>query len=61
MTTLAAESSDVLQHLLLDRALKVVIVVVALGVLALGMKVIWRRVGRVKERSDGSALSRRRG
>ncbi|MFI5987076.1 hypothetical protein ACIBEA_40205 [Streptomyces sp. NPDC051555] len=52
MTTLAAESSDLLQHLLLDRALKVVIVVVALGILVLGMTVVWRRVGRAKERSD---------
>ncbi|MFD7976135.1 hypothetical protein [Streptomyces sp. NPDC059071] len=41
----AADSSGLLQHLLLDRALKVVIVVAALGVLALGMTVIWRRAG----------------
>ncbi|MFF4508006.1 hypothetical protein [Streptomyces sp. NPDC001401] len=46
MTGLAMESSDVLQHLLLDRAIKVVIVVVALGVLALGMRAIWRRAAR---------------
>ena len=46
MTGLAAASSDVLRHLLLDLVLKVVIVVVALGVLALGMRAIWRRTPR---------------
>ncbi|GAA3810010.1 hypothetical protein GCM10022403_049880 [Streptomyces coacervatus] len=46
MTTLGAGSSDVLQHLLLDRAIKVGIVVVALGILALGMRAIWRRASR---------------
>ncbi|MFD5408972.1 hypothetical protein ACFV4Q_02360 [Streptomyces nojiriensis] len=50
MTSLGAESSDLLHHLLLDRAIKVVIVVVALGILALGMTVIWRRAGRAKKR-----------
>ncbi|MFE6833989.1 hypothetical protein ACFVFI_03960 [Streptomyces sp. NPDC057705] len=52
MTSLGAESSDLLQHLLVDRAIKVVIVVAALGVLALGMTVIWRRAGRVKKQHD---------
>ncbi|MEV6205843.1 hypothetical protein [Kitasatospora sp. NPDC051914] len=62
MTGLAVESSELLHHLLLDRAVKVAIVVVALGVLALGMVVIWRRAGRGKDR-DGSAGTgpRRRG
>ena len=46
MTGLAAGSSHVLQHLLLDLALKTVIVLAALGVLALGMKAIWRRTPR---------------
>ncbi|WP_354637647.1 hypothetical protein [Kitasatospora camelliae] len=44
--TLAAESSELLQHLLLDRALKVGIVLLALAVLAVGLAVIWRRTGR---------------
>ncbi|MGW1891562.1 hypothetical protein ACWCP6_15080 [Streptomyces sp. NPDC002004] len=41
-----AASSDLLQHLLLDRALKAAVVLVALVVLALGMRLIWRRTGR---------------
>ena len=52
MTSLGMESSELLHHLLLDRALKVVIVVVALGILALGMTVIWRKAGRPKKRPD---------
>ncbi|GAA2662296.1 hypothetical protein [Streptomyces vastus] len=52
MTGLGAESSDLLHHLLLDRAIKVVIVVLALGILALGMTVIWRRAGRANKRLD---------
>lgn len=52
MSGLAAESSDLLHHLLLDRAIKVVIVVVAVSVLALGMTVIWRRAERAKRRLD---------
>ncbi|MFJ8748465.1 hypothetical protein ACIREO_03840 [Streptomyces sp. NPDC102441] len=52
MTSLGAGSSDLLQHLLLDRALKAVIVVAALSVLALGMAVIWRRTGRAEKRPD---------
>ncbi|MFE1907425.1 hypothetical protein ACFW96_27685 [Streptomyces gardneri] len=52
MTGLGAESSDLLHHLLMDRAIKAVIVVAALGVLALGMTVIWRRTGRTKNRLD---------
>ncbi|MFE7313608.1 hypothetical protein ACFU7T_10945 [Streptomyces sp. NPDC057555] len=52
MTGLAMESSELLYHLLLDRAIKVVIAVVALGVLALGMAAIWRKAGRTKKRPD---------
>ncbi len=40
-------ASDLAHHLLMDFALKILIVVVALVVLGLGMTVIWRRVGRV--------------
>lgn len=32
-----------IEHLLLDRALKAAIVVVAVAALALGMAVVWRR------------------
>ncbi|MET3985370.1 hypothetical protein [Streptomyces sp. PvR034] len=59
MVGLGAQSSDLLQHLLLDRAIKIAVVVVALGLLALGMRAIWRRVGRAKERHDGADPSRR--
>ncbi|MFE5716770.1 hypothetical protein ACFQ7J_38855 [Streptomyces sp. NPDC056501] len=52
MTSLAAQSSDLLHHLLLDRAIKVAIVVAALGILTLGMTVLWRRAGRAKDRLD---------
>ncbi|WP_185909429.1 hypothetical protein [Streptomyces sp. WAC01280] len=52
MTSLGAESSELLHHLLVDRAIKVVIVVLALSILALGMTVIWRRAGRAKDRLD---------
>ncbi|MEK2477718.1 MULTISPECIES: hypothetical protein [Streptomyces] len=52
MTGLAAGSSELLQHLLLDRVIKIVIVLAALGVLAAGMTLIWRRVGRTKDRRD---------
>ncbi|MEV5878334.1 hypothetical protein AB0L75_29745 [Streptomyces sp. NPDC052101] len=52
MTGLAATSPDLLHHLLVDRAVKVVIVMAALGILALGMTVIWRRAGRPKDRPD---------
>ncbi len=52
MISLGAPSSELLHHLLLDRALKAGIVVVALGLLALGMMVTWRRYGRAKKRID---------
>lgn len=37
---------SLLQHLILDRLIKIGIVVVALVVLAIGLAVIWRRAGR---------------
>ncbi|MFE7612511.1 hypothetical protein [Streptomyces celluloflavus] len=52
MIGLGAESSELLHHLLLDRAIKVVIVAVALGILAFGMAALWRRAGRAKKRLD---------
>ncbi|MFF0431315.1 hypothetical protein ACFYU9_03655 [Streptomyces sp. NPDC004327] len=52
MTALALESSELLHHLLLDRALKVVIVVAALTVLALGLRALWRRAGRTNRPPD---------
>ncbi|MGG2461257.1 hypothetical protein ACO0M4_15775 [Streptomyces sp. RGM 3693] len=52
MTGLATGSSDLLEHLLLDRAIKIVIVIAALGVLACGMTLLWRKVGRTKDRHD---------
>ncbi|GGX13049.1 hypothetical protein [Streptomyces noursei] len=52
MTGLAAGSSELLQHLLLDRVIKIVIVLAALGVLAAGMALIWRRAGRTKGGRD---------
>lgn len=52
MIGLAAEPSGMLQHLLVDRAIKIAIVVVALAVLAIGMRVIWRKTGRTEDRAD---------
>ncbi|MFJ9614257.1 hypothetical protein [Streptomyces noursei] len=52
MTGLAAGSSELLQHLLLDRVIKIAIVLAALGVLAAGMALIWRRAGRTKDGRD---------
>ncbi|MBT2385624.1 hypothetical protein [Streptomyces sp. ISL-11] len=54
MTGAATESSDVVHHLLVDSAIKVVIVVVALAVLAVGMTALWRTVGRGGDRSGGA-------
>jgi hypothetical protein len=45
MAGIAAESSGLVHHLLMDSVIKVVIVVVALAILALGMTVIWRKAG----------------
>lgn len=52
MTGLAADSSDLLHHLLLDRAIKAAIVLAALVVLALAMTLIWRHTGRTDDRPD---------
>ncbi|MGW4160955.1 hypothetical protein [Streptomyces sp. NPDC004788] len=49
MITLATESSELLHHLLLDLVIKVVIVVAALTVLALGLRTIWRRADRTNK------------
>ncbi|MFI8962622.1 hypothetical protein ACIGO8_10930 [Streptomyces sp. NPDC053493] len=46
---LAAGSAELLHHLLLDRAIKTGVVVVALVVLAVGLRAIWRRAGRDKD------------
>ncbi|UZJ29350.1 hypothetical protein [Streptomyces endophytica] len=43
-------ASALAHHLLMDFAIKILIVVVALVVLGLGMTVIWRRVGRPPKR-----------
>lgn len=43
-----SEGAGILQHLLIDRAIKIGIVLVALIVLALGMALIWKRVGRAE-------------
>jgi hypothetical protein len=40
------EGFDLLEHLLMDRLIKVVIMIVALCFLALGMVVIWRITNR---------------
>ncbi|MFB6440475.1 hypothetical protein ACFCVY_27495 [Streptomyces sp. NPDC056411] len=50
MTGLAMDSSDLVHHLLRDYAIKGLIVVAAVAVLALGMTVIWRRAGRTGDR-----------
>lgn len=50
MTALAMDSSDLVDHLLMDYAIKGGIVIVALILLVLGMVVVWRRAGRAKER-----------
>ncbi|MER7009202.1 hypothetical protein ABT297_40010 [Dactylosporangium sp. NPDC000555] len=43
---LAGDGIELLEHLLIDRLMKVAIVVIALAVLALGMVIIWRIGGR---------------
>ncbi len=47
-----AMSSDLIEHLLLHRAIEVSIVIVALAALALGMRVIWRRAGHTRNPED---------
>jgi hypothetical protein len=41
-----ADGGNLLQHLIVDRMVKIAIVAIALVVLAIGMAVIWRRGGR---------------
>ncbi|MFC9742189.1 hypothetical protein ACFVKC_30295 [Streptomyces noursei] len=48
VTALAGQASDLLERLLLDRIIKISIVLAALGVLAVGMRLLWRRVGQPK-------------
>ncbi|MGX1849842.1 hypothetical protein [Streptomyces sp. NPDC055299] len=43
-----SEGSDLVAHLVADAAIKGVIVLVALIVLALGMVLLWKRVGRAE-------------
>ncbi|MFI1501639.1 hypothetical protein [Streptomyces platensis] len=40
------DGAGLLHHLLVDQAIKVAIVLVALLVLALGMRLIWKKAGR---------------
>ncbi|GFE18417.1 hypothetical protein Sgleb_64640 [Streptomyces glebosus] len=40
------DGDGLLHHLLVDQAIKVAIVLVALLVLALGMRLIWKKAGR---------------
>ncbi|MEV6564913.1 hypothetical protein [Streptomyces kronopolitis] len=44
------EGSDLVAHLVADAAIKGVIVLVALVVLALGMVLLWKKVGRTGPR-----------
>ncbi|MFH8635575.1 hypothetical protein [Streptomyces goshikiensis] len=45
-------SSDLIEHLLLHRAIEVSIVIVALAALALGMRAIWRKAGHTRNPED---------
>ncbi|MFK0293244.1 hypothetical protein ACIQU6_22575 [Streptomyces sp. NPDC090442] len=54
MSGLAMGSSELLHHLLIDRAIKIAIVAAALGVVALGMAAIWRWAGRSRSRREGN-------
>ncbi|WP_438295166.1 hypothetical protein [Streptomyces sp. HUAS TT7] len=49
MNAFAAGSDGLAHHLLMDFAIKGVIVVVAVVILVLGMVLIWRRAGRRRE------------
>lgn len=51
-TLARGDGADLLHHLLVDQALKVAIVLVALLVLALGMALIWKKAGRAGPRRD---------
>lgn len=43
---LADDGAEILEHILLDRLVKIAIVLVALALLGIGMTVIWRVTGR---------------
>jgi hypothetical protein len=43
------EESDLLEHLLIDRLIKLAIVIVVLLILALGMRIIWKKTRRNDE------------
>ncbi|TMR89096.1 hypothetical protein [Nonomuraea basaltis] len=45
------EGSELLDHLLFDFLIKGVIVVIALLILALGMRAIWKKIGKGDTRS----------
>ncbi|MFD5546267.1 hypothetical protein ACFWJQ_06030 [Streptomyces goshikiensis] len=47
-----AMSSDLIEHLLLHRAIEVSIAIVALAALALGMRAIWRKAGHTRNPED---------
>ncbi|MFE3632403.1 hypothetical protein [Streptomyces goshikiensis] len=47
-----AMSSDLVEHLLLHRAIEVSIVIAALAALALGMRAIWRKAGPTRNPED---------
>ncbi|MFD7163506.1 hypothetical protein [Streptomyces violascens] len=49
MNAFAAGSDDLAHHLLMDFAVKGVIVAVAAIILVLGMVLIWRRAGRRRQ------------
>ncbi|MFG2135390.1 hypothetical protein [Streptomyces sp. NPDC048650] len=52
-SNLAMTSADLVPHLLADLAVKAVIVLVAVVLLALGMTLLWRRVGKGGDRRGG--------
>ncbi|MFD6935336.1 hypothetical protein ACFWAP_04145 [Streptomyces goshikiensis] len=52
MTGPTAMPSNLVEHLLLHRAIEVSIAIVALAALALGMSVIWRKAGHTRNPED---------
>ncbi|MFI5524522.1 hypothetical protein [Streptomyces platensis] len=47
------DGAGLLHHLLVDRAVKVAVVLVALLVVALGMRLIWKKAGRAEPSRRG--------